>query len=136
MQTSSRPQPQDMSLGELASAVSSDATELARGEVRLAVKELQDKGTRAGVGIGMMGVAAITALFGVGALITAAIAGLAVVMDTWLAALAVAAGLFALAAVLGLTGKTRTTSALPPKPERAVAGAQDDVARVREEIRR
>jgi hypothetical protein len=125
-----------MSLGELTSAVSSDAAELARGEVRLAVKELQDKGTRAGVGIGMMGAAGITALFGVGALITAAIAGLAVVMDTWLAALAVAAGLFALAAVLGLTGKTQITSALPPKPERAVAGAQDDVARVREEIRR
>jgi uncharacterized membrane protein YqjE len=125
-----------MSLGELASAVSSDAAELARGEVRLAVQELKDKGTRAGVGIGMMGVAGITALFGTGVLITAAIAALALVMDVWLAALAVAAGLFALAAILGLTGKNRTTAALPPTPERAVAGAHEDITRVREEVRR
>jgi uncharacterized membrane protein YqjE len=136
MQTTSPPTPQEMSIGELASAVSSDAAELARGEVRLAVKELQKKGALAGLGIGMMGAAGITALFGVAALITTVIAALAVAMATWLAALIVTVGLFFVAAVLGLVGKKRTTRALPPVPRRAVAGAQDDVSRVKEEIRK
>jgi Putative Actinobacterial Holin-X, holin superfamily III len=136
MQTSSPPAPQEMSLGELASAVSSDAAELARGEVRLAIKELQKKGTLAGVGIGLMGAAGITALFGAAALTVTVIAALALAMATWLAALIVALGLFFLASVLGLVGKKRTARALPPTPRRAVAGAQDDISRVREEIRR
>jgi len=136
MQTTSPPTPQEMSIGELASAVSSDAAELARGEVRLAVKELQKKGALAGVGIGMLGAAGITALFGVAALITTVIAALAVAMATWLAALIVTVGLFFVAAVLGLLGKKRTSRALPPVPQRAVAGAQDDISRVKEEIRK
>jgi uncharacterized membrane protein YqjE len=134
MQTTSPPPPQDMSIGELASAVSSDAAELARGEVRLAVKELQRKGALAGVGIGLMGAAGITALFGAAALVVTVIAALALAMATWLAALIVALCLFFLAAVLGLVGKKRTARALPPVPRRAVAGAQQDISRVKEEI--
>lgn len=136
MQTSSPPTPQEMSIGQLTSAVSSDAAELARGEVRLAVKELQKKGALAGVGIGMMGAAGITALFGAAALVTTVIAALAVAMATWLAALIVTVCLFFLAAVLGLVGKKRTKRALPPMPRRAVAGTQEDISRVREEIHR
>jgi hypothetical protein len=58
--------------------------QLVRGELELAKAELAEKGKRAGAGAGV-----VLAWFVVGALVTAAIAGLAVVRPVWLAALIV-----------------------------------------------
>jgi Putative Actinobacterial Holin-X, holin superfamily III len=88
------------------------------------------------VGAGLVGGAGVVALLGVGALVTAAILGLANVMPGWLAAIVVAVALFTVAAVLGLVGKRDVTQATPPLPTEALAGVQRDVATVKEGIAR
>jgi len=66
---------------------------------------------RAGIGVGMFGGSGLVALYGLGALIAAAILGLATAVAGWLAALIVAVVLFAAAGVLALTGKQQVEQA-------------------------
>ena len=56
--------------------------------MRLAQAELTEKGRHAGKGAGMFGGAGLVALYGVGALVAAAILGLATVIEPWIAAAA------------------------------------------------
>ncbi len=70
-------------------------SQLVRDELRLAQLEVSGKAKKAGLGVGMFGVAGLLALYGVGALIATAILALAVAMDAWLAALIVAVVLLA-----------------------------------------
>lgn len=130
-----RPAPADQSVGELVKAMSEQTSRLVRDELKLATAELQEKGKRAGVGAGMFGGAGLLAFFGAGALITCAIAALGEAMPVWAAALIVAAVLFAGAGLLALIGRKNVTEAVPPTPERAIAGAREDVATVKERIR-
>ncbi len=136
MSTHRRSDPADMSMGELVSSLSEQTSRLVRDEIKLATKELQAKGKHAGLGAGMFGGAGVVALYGVGALVAAAIGGLAMAMDVWAAALIVAAVLFAAAAVLGLTGKKQVKQAVPPAPEQAMAGVKSDIETVKEHARR
>ncbi|GAA0611097.1 phage holin family protein [Sporichthya brevicatena] len=136
MSTHRRSDPADMSMGELVSSLSEQTSRLVRDEIKLATKELQAKGKHAGLGAGMFGGAGVVALYGVGALVAAAIGGLALAMDVWAAALIVAAVLFAVAAVLGLTGKKQVKQAVPPAPEQAMAGVKSDIETVKEHARR
>lgn len=48
-------EPADLTIGELVSRLSSQVTELVRGELELARTELATKGKRAGVGAGLAG---------------------------------------------------------------------------------
>jgi hypothetical protein len=50
----------------------------------------------------------------------------------WAAALIVAAALFLGAGLLALAGKGKVAEAQPLKPERAVAGVQEDIAVLKE----
>jgi Putative Actinobacterial Holin-X, holin superfamily III len=75
----------------------------------------------------MFGGAGVVALYGVGALTAAAILGLAVVLDAWLAALLVGIGYLAVAGVLALTGKKKVEQATPPVPEQAIESSKEDV---------
>ena len=84
----------------------------------------------------MLGAAGATAVAGIACLIVTAVAALALTMDTWIAALIVAVVLFAGAAVLAMIGKNRTGEALPPMPEDAIDSAREDIAWIREEVRR
>lgn len=136
MSTQRRPDPAEMSMGELVSSLSEQTSRLVRDEIRLATKELQAKGKHAGLGVGMFGGAGVVALYGVGALVTAGIGGLALVMDVWAAALIVAGVLFALAGVLALTGKKQVAQAVPPAPEQAVASVKADIETVKESAHR
>src|SRR5215210_7066827 len=79
----------DRPLGELVQDLSRQTSTLIRQEMRLAQAELAEKGRHAGKGAGMFGGAGLVALYGVGALIAAAILGLASVLDPWIAAVAV-----------------------------------------------
>src|SRR5215217_1986144 len=88
---------QDKPLGELVQDLSRQTSTLIRQEMRLAQAELTEKGRHAGKGAGMFGGAGLVALYGVGALVAAAVLGLATVLEPWLGALIVAAVLFALA---------------------------------------
>ncbi|HUR76067.1 MAG TPA: phage holin family protein [Sporichthya sp.] len=136
MSTQHRPDPADMSMGELVSSLSEQTSRLVRDEIRLATKELQAKGKHAGLGVGMFGGAGVVALYGVGALVTAAIGALALAMDVWAAALIVGLVLFAVAGVLALTGKKQVAQAVPAAPEQAMAGVKADIETVKENAHR
>jgi hypothetical protein len=125
----------DRPLGELVQDLSRQTSTLIRQEMRLAQAELTEKGRHAGKGAGMFGGAGFVALYGVGALIAAAILGLATVLEPWIAAAAVGAGLLLVAAILALTGKKELEEAGPPKPEQALDSVQQDIATVRARAR-
>ena len=123
METSSRfrrTTEEDRPLGELVQDLSRQTSTLVRQEMRLAQAELAEKGKHAGKGAGMFGGAGLVALYGVGALIAAAILGLATVLEPWIAAALIGILLLAVAGILALTGKKELDEAGPPKPEQAL----------------
>jgi uncharacterized membrane protein YqjE len=122
----------EQSLNELVQRASSQTASLVRKELRLAQVELLEKGKRVGLGAGMFGGSGVVALYGVGALMAAAIVGLATAVAGWLAALIVAVVLFAVAGVLALTAKRRLQRATPPAPEEAIESVQMDIEEVKE----
>ncbi len=117
--------------GRLVHDLTEQTRELVRGEVALAKAELGETVKHAGIGAGLFGGAGLVALYGVGALVTAAIAGLAVVLDVWLAALVVGVLLLAVAGVAALLGKKQVTQATPAVPA-TQRGVQRDVATLKE----
>ena len=122
-------------LGELVQDLSRQTSTLIRQEMRLAQAELAEKGRHAGKGAGMFGGAGAVALYGVGALVAAAILGLATVLEPWIAAAAVGVALLLVAGLLALTGKKELDEAGPPKPERALESVQLDVETVKTRAR-
>jgi membrane protein len=138
METSTRyrePADGDKSLGDLVQDLSQQTSTLIRQEMRLAQAELTEKGRHAGKGAGMFGGAGLVALYGVGALIAAAIIGLATVIEPWIAAAAVGVGLLVIAGILALTGKKEIEEAAPPKPEQTIESVQQDVNTVKARAR-
>jgi hypothetical protein len=130
------PDPAQASTGELIGQLTDQLSRLVRDEVRLAQAEVTQKAKRLGIGAGLFGGAGIVALLGVGALITAAILGLANVMPGWLAGILVAVVLFLVAGVLALLGRKDVREATPPLPTDTIASVQADVATVKEGIAR
>ena len=131
METSTR----EPSTRELVQELSRQTSTLIRQEMRLAQAELTEKGRHAGKGAGMFGGAGLVALYGVGALVAAAILGLATVLEPWIAAAAIGAGLLLVAGILALTGKRELDEANPPKPEQALESVQRDVETVKARAR-
>lgn len=130
------PGPSDLSTGELVTRLAGQVSELVRGELELARTELANKGKRAGAGAGLAGAGGVVALYGGGALVAAAVAGVATVLDVWLAALVVGIVLLVVAGVLALLGRTQIRKALPPVPEDAVDNVGRDVDTVKQAVRR
>jgi uncharacterized membrane protein YqjE len=120
--------------GELVKDLSTQVSTLVRQELELAKVELSAKGKQAGIGAGMFGGAGLFALYGVGAVVAAAILGLATALDGWLAAIIVAVVLFAIAGVLALMGKARARRAVPPVPEQTVETIKEDVRVTKEHV--
>jgi uncharacterized membrane protein YqjE len=121
----------DRPVGELVQDLSRQTSTLIRQEMRLAQVELAEKGRHAGKGAGMFGGAGLVALYGVGALVAAAILGLATVIDPWIAAAAIGVALLLIAGILALTGKKEFDEAGPPKPEQAIESVHQDVETVK-----
>jgi membrane protein len=126
---------QDKPLGELVQDLSRQTSTLIRQEMRLAQAELAEKGRHAGRGAGMFGGAGVVALYGGGALIAAAVLGLATVLEPWIAAAAIGAALMLVAGVLALTGKKELEEAGPPKPEQTLDSVQRDIETVKARAR-
>jgi uncharacterized membrane protein YqjE len=126
----------DRSAGELVQQLSEQTSTLIRQELRLATAELQEKGKHAGVGAGMFGGAGLVALYGVGALIAAAIIGLGTLVEPWLAAVIVGVALLLVAAIVALAGKKQVEQATPVTPERTVDSVQRDINTVKERAQR
>src|SRR5215203_5372272 len=136
METSTRFQRvDDKPLGELVQDLSRQTSTLIRQEMRLAQAELAEKGKHAGKGAGMFGGAGLVALYGVGALTAAAVLGLATVIEPWIAAAAIGAGLLLIAGMLALTGKKELEEAGPPKPEQTLDSVQRDIETVKARAR-
>jgi membrane protein len=117
----------ERSASELLRDLSQQTGDLVRQEMELAKAELREKGKVAGMGAGMFGGAGLVGLYAVGALIAAAILGLATAVDAWLAALIVAVVLGAVAGILALSGKKKVEQASPPVPEQAIESSKEDV---------
>jgi membrane protein len=128
----SRGPTEDASLSELVRRLSDQLSTLVRDELRLAQAELQEKGKKAGVGVGMFGGAGMLVFYGVGLLIAAVTLALALAVEPWLAALIVGVVLLAVAGILGLIGKQKVQEAIPPVPEEAVESVKEDIAVVKE----
>jgi hypothetical protein len=126
----------DASLGDLVKAMSTDLSRLVRDELQLAQVELSAKAKTAGVGIGAFGGAGVLAFYGVAVLLAAAVLGLALVLPAWLAALIVGVVVLAIAGVAALIGKKKVEEAAPAVPERTVASVKEDVAEIKESIKR
>jgi Putative Actinobacterial Holin-X, holin superfamily III len=118
-------------IGELVQDLSRQTSTLIRQEMRLAQAEFAEKGKHAGKGAGMFGGAGLVALYGVGALIAAAIVGLGTVIEPWIAAALIGILLLAIAGILVLTGKKELDEAGPPKPEQTIDSVQQDVETVK-----
>jgi hypothetical protein len=130
------PDPSRASTGELIGQLGEQLSSLVRDEVRLAQAEVTQKAKRLGIGLGLFGGAGVVALLGVGALVTAAILGLADVLPGWLAAVLVAVVLFAVAGILALIGKRDVEKAEPPLPTDTIASVQADIDAVKKAVSR
>jgi len=127
---------EDKPVGDLVRQLTEQSSTLIRQELRLATAELQEKGKHAGIGAGMFGGAGLVALYGVGALIAAAIVGIGTLIEPWLAALIVGVVLLVVAGVVALLGKKQVEQATPAKPEQAMDSVQQDIDTVKERARR
>lgn len=124
------------SVGTLVKQGTEQLSDLIRQELRLAQAELSQKGKRAGRGGGLFGGAGLFGFFAMAALITAAIAAIAMPLAVWSAALIVAGGLLLIAAILAMAGKSEVKRAVPPVPGEAVDSMRHDLETIRERAKR
>jgi hypothetical protein len=121
----------EASVSELITKLSSQTSRLLRDEMRLAQREFVESAKHAGMGAGLFSAAGLLAMFGLGSLITAAIAALSLALPVWAAALIVAGILFALAAGAGLVSKKQLDQA-SPTPEMTIANVKQDIDEVKD----
>ena len=125
----------DRSAADLIKQVSEQTSKLVRQEIALARLEIREKIKHFGIGAGLLGAAALVALFGVGTLVAALVLVLATAMDAWLAALVVAVVLLGGAGIMALGGKRQIAEATPAAPEQAVENVQADIEEVKRSVR-
>jgi hypothetical protein len=114
----------DATLGSAAKDVAEHASALVRLEIELAKLEINQKAASLGIGAGLGAGAALFALYAVGFLFATIAAGLAVVLDVWLALLIVTLFLLLLTGILGLLAFKRIQQGAPPVPEQAIEEAK------------
>jgi uncharacterized membrane protein YqjE len=126
----------DASVGQLVERLSAQVSALVRDEMALATAEMKRKGAQAGVGIGLGSLGAVVALLGLGALVAAAVLGLATALAAWLAALVIGLALLVLAGVISALGITQVRHSAPLVPGQAVQSTKHDIETVKESMRR
>ena len=134
-----RPATQASSAGsstpEIVQHLAEQLSRLVRDEVELAETEMAAKGKKLAKGAGIFGGSGIIALYGTGCLLAAAVAGLATVLATWLAALTVGAVLLACAGLAALAAGRKVSQATPLVPEQALASVRADAETITERAR-
>ncbi|MGB7818784.1 MAG: phage holin family protein [Ornithinibacter sp.] len=121
-----------MGTGELIARLSEQTSTLVRDEMRLAQAEYSAKAKHAATGLGMFGAGGLLALYGLGALVAAAVIALALVVPGWAAALIVGGILLAVSGVVSLLGRKQVREATPAAPERTVRSVKRDITDVKE----
>ena len=114
----------DATLGSAAKDVAEHASALVRLEIELAKLEISRKLGSLGIGVGLGAGAALFGLYAVGFLLATIAAGLATVVDVWLALLIVTLFLLVVTGILGLLGFKRIQKGAPPVPEQAIEEAK------------
>jgi putative superfamily III holin-X len=127
---------QNATIGELARQLPEQISRLVREELRLAQLEMTQKGKRAGIGAGMLGGGGVIALYGVAAVLAAAILALTLVLPAWASALIVGGALLAVSAMLALAGRKQVQQAMPPVPQQTQASVEADVEEIKERVQR
>ena len=127
---------QDATIGELARQLPEQISRLVREELRLAQLEMTQKGKRAGIGAGLLGGGGVIALYGVAALLAAAILALALALPAWASALIVGGALLLVSAALAAMGRKRVKQAMPPVPQQTQASVGADVEEIKERVQR
>jgi VIT1/CCC1 family predicted Fe2+/Mn2+ transporter len=122
------PREADKSVPELMRELGDEIATLVRQEIALAKAELAQKSRPAVASAGMFGTGALLGLGAFGAITTALIAALALVMPVWLAALIVAVVYGIVAGVLAMTGKKTLETAGPLVPEQTAESVKEDIA--------
>lgn len=130
------PDPANATTGELVQRLSTQLSEIVRGELAVARAELTSKGRKVGAGAGLAGAAAVVAAYGGGALVIAVVAALWSVLPLWASALIVGVALLVVAGVLGVLGRGQIRHATPIVPEQAAEGVRRDVEAVKGGLRR
>ncbi|MFG1603824.1 phage holin family protein [Actinoplanes sp. NPDC049265] len=120
-----RPDPADVSIGELIGNISNDLSQLFRQEVELAKTEIRQEATKAGKAGGMLGGAAFAGYLAVVLLSFALVFGLSNVIDPGWAALIVAALWAIVGGVLYANGRKRLKT-VDPVPRRTVDTIKED----------
>jgi hypothetical protein len=120
---------------ELLKILSTQITELVHQEAELARAELSKKTKKFGLGAGIFGMAGGLGLLGAGALVAAAIAGIATVLSVWAASLIVGGALLAGAGMAALTGLTEIAQGTPPLPEEAIESTKEDLTWLKTQAR-
>ena len=136
MSDSTHPDADQPSAAQLIKQAETQFSQLIREELQLAKLELTDKGKKAGLGIGLFGTSALIGAFALGALVAAAILGLATTVAAWLAAVIVGVALLVIAGVAALVGRRETSQAMPPVPTLAAHEVHSDIAEVKEGLSR
>jgi hypothetical protein len=126
----------DVPTGQLVKQLSEQLSLLVRDEMKLATLEMTGKARTAARGAGLFGGSGVMALYGTGCLLASAVIALAGIIRPWLAALIVAAALFAVAGIAALAGKGQLKKAAPPMPSRAADSLKADVEQIKQSAHR
>lgn len=123
------------STAELVNDLTSQFSHLARTEVRLAVREVQDKAKHAGIGVASIGAAGLLALYGLAVVLAGLVLLLAMAVPAWVAAMIVGGALLVVAGVAALVARGQLRKGAP-MPSDAVDSAKEDVQVVKEAAKR
>jgi hypothetical protein len=121
---------------ELLRSLLADIRLMLEREAELAKLEVKDKGSRLGIAGGILVGAAVVALLALGTLIAAAVAGLAIVLPLWAAALIVGTVLVVVAVFIFLVGRARMRAVGSLAPTATIETAREDVTWIRREAER
>lgn len=120
----------ERTLGQLVSDVSTDLSQIMRGELELAKAEIKQDVTHAGKGAGMFAGAALFGLYGLGLLFLGLAGVIAIWLEWWAGLLIMAALLFLVAGILALVGKKQVTK-VKGKPEKAIDQGKQTVEKLK-----
>lgn len=124
----------DRPLSSLLNELTQATASLFRQEIRLARAELTDKARQAGRGAAEIAVGAVILLVALGALTAAAILGLALVVEPWLAALIVGVALALVGGIVLVVGLSNLrTGNLAPR--RTMGTLRDNTRWAKEQLR-
>ena len=126
--------PGERSIADVLQDIIRDVQEIVRSEVRLAKTELREEAAKAKTAAGLLGAAAIAALFAVLFVLLTVVYALTLVMPSWAAALLVSVGVAVIATVMAMAGLNRLKQ-IQATPARAMDSMKENVEWVKQQTK-